>query len=237
MCGFEMADDIFTLVSAKEAKQFGLRFYFTGKPCKRGHIVKRRVRSLGCTECENYRSREGRKANPHSYREKGERWRLKNLESYRAGRRKWNRENKDKIKAAAERRRLKRIAELERLGLRPPKDTTTPLQLANRAYMRKWKAANRDRLRVHHQNRRARKRGSNGTHTLDDIFAIIKSQKGKCCYCRLKLTSAYHIDHIVPLSKGGRNDRRNIQIACGFCNGSKKDKDPIVFAQSLGMLL
>ena len=40
------------IISCKEAKEKGLTFYFTGKPCKRGHIAKKRVSNRGCIECK-----------------------------------------------------------------------------------------------------------------------------------------------------------------------------------------
>lgn len=37
--------------SYKEAKRQGLKFYFTGKPCARGHVTVRKVNSRHCYEC------------------------------------------------------------------------------------------------------------------------------------------------------------------------------------------
>lgn len=34
-----------------EAKALNLNYYFTGKPCKKGHVAKRRVSNSGCHEC------------------------------------------------------------------------------------------------------------------------------------------------------------------------------------------
>tara|TARA_X000000950_G_C13764476_1_gene598277 strand:- start:560 stop:910 length:351 start_codon:yes stop_codon:yes gene_type:complete len=40
------------IISCKEAKAKGLTFYFTGKPCIRGHIAKKRVSDRSCIECK-----------------------------------------------------------------------------------------------------------------------------------------------------------------------------------------
>lgn len=37
--------------SAKEARALGVTRYFTGKPCKRGHVSPRRTSCGGCIEC------------------------------------------------------------------------------------------------------------------------------------------------------------------------------------------
>lgn len=47
------------IITAKEAREKGLKFYFTGKPCKRGHVVKRRVIGRHCVACEKQRKDEG----------------------------------------------------------------------------------------------------------------------------------------------------------------------------------
>ncbi len=80
------------------------------------------------------------------------------------------------------------------------------------------------RLRV--RTRKARKNSSQGTHTVDDIQAQYKRQKGKCYYCHTKVGKNYHVDHVIPISRGGSNDISNLVITCTFCNLSKKDKLP-----------
>lgn len=40
------------IISCKEAKEKGLPFYFTCKPCKIGHISKKRVSDRSCLECK-----------------------------------------------------------------------------------------------------------------------------------------------------------------------------------------
>lgn len=40
-------------ITRKEALNKGLKTYFTGKPCKRGHICKRYISKSNCVECHN----------------------------------------------------------------------------------------------------------------------------------------------------------------------------------------
>jgi hypothetical protein len=39
------------IIDKQSAKSSGLKYYFTGKPCKRGHIVQRYCRDSMCTQC------------------------------------------------------------------------------------------------------------------------------------------------------------------------------------------
>ncbi len=49
-----------------------------------------------------------------------------------------------------------------------------------------------------------------------------KQQHYKCIYCECGLTiKQVTVDHMVPRSKGGSNDRKNLLPACATCNGDK----------------
>lgn len=47
----------------------------------------------------------------------------------------------------------------------------------------------------------------------------------KCWYCgrSISLESAT-VDHIIPLSKGGKDHRRNYALACSACNNRKGNR-------------
>ncbi|WP_162931685.1 HNH endonuclease signature motif containing protein [Mesorhizobium sp. DCY119] len=113
----------------------------------------------------------------------------------------------------------------------------------NVARAKRWKEENPDRARelrlVYDRNRRAAKKGAGGTHTEKDISVIIARQKFKCAECgtSIRRKGFRHVDHIVPLSRGGTNWPWNLQILCPPCNLHKAAKDPIEFAQSKGRLL
>ena len=49
------------IISRKEARKRGLKYYFTGEPCKHGHVAKRYIHKDGrsqCYECSRLRSKE-----------------------------------------------------------------------------------------------------------------------------------------------------------------------------------
>lgn len=91
---------------------------------------------------------------------------------------------------------------------------------------RAYRRLNAHILRTNTRNRYARKKGNGGTHTHEDIQAQYKRQKGKCYYCHTKVGKNYHVDHVVPISRGGTNDISNLVIACAQCNLSKNDRLP-----------
>jgi hypothetical protein len=48
----------------------------------------------------------------------------------------------------------------------------------------------------------------------------------RCEYCRAPQVvtgAAYHIEHIIPASRGGANDPSNYALCCITCNGHKAD--------------
>lgn len=80
--------------------------------------------------------------------------------------------------------------------------------------------------RLSSMRRRAIKRNTGGNFTEQDVKLQVESQRGLCWWCGEPLGNEYHIDHRIPLSKGGSNDARNIVITHPKCNLSKSDKMP-----------
>ena len=60
--------------------------------------------------------------------------------------------------------------------------------------------------------------------TPDDIERKIQEQEFKCGICEEPLDSNYHLDHILPQSKGGANTYENMQVTHSKCNLVKHDK-------------
>lgn len=57
----------------------------------------------------------------------------------------------------------------------------------------------------------------------DQWKSILVAFAGRCAYCGLK-PQTLTMDHIVPVSKGGRHVAENVVPACTFCNQSKLNK-------------
>lgn len=90
---------------------------------------------------------------------------------------------------------------------------------------KRYRQAHPEVARASNRKRRALKRAS-GSFTTKQIREQHKRQKGKCYYCHKKVGKTYHIEHVVPLARGGSNDVSNIVIACPTCNMRKQDKLP-----------
>lgn len=53
-------------------------------------------------------------------------------------------------------------------------------------------------------------------------------QKGRCHYCGGQFSAnELTMDHVVPLSRGGRSVKGNIVPCCKECNNLKKYKTPV----------
>lgn len=78
--------------------------------------------------------------------------------------------------------------------------------------------------RAAHQNRRAAVNSAEGKHTADDLRLLYELQEERCAYCGITLHGEYHVDHMMPVSRGGSNWPDNLAVSCEECNLSKGAK-------------
>jgi 5-methylcytosine-specific restriction endonuclease McrA len=97
---------------------------------------------------------------------------------------------------------------------------------------RRWDREHPEKKRATYNTRRARIKGIGGKHSAEDMKAQYERQSGKCFWCKAKL-GKYHVDHVIPIAKGGSNDPSNIVISCPLCNTKKGAKMPAEFAGRL----
>lgn len=217
------------IIGPSEARERGLPRYFTGKPCKRGHVEERYVNNGGCVVCVIERVSRWRKENPDKVRAR----RRANYEKENAIVQKWRAENRQR-----DFENKKRYREKNRELFR---ESSARYRAANRektnAAVARWGEANPERRREYDRRRRAREKGAPGDHTAEDIQRLYEQQQGKCVNCRKSLRKGFHVDHIEPLSRGGSNSPENLQLLCAWCNKSKGAKDPFQWAQENGRLL
>jgi hypothetical protein len=65
----------------------------------------------------------------------------------------------------------------------------------------------------------------------DDLrHQVLKESGGRCALCGATSKQAVlHVDHIQPRSRGGTNDKSNLQALCDRCNLGKGNKDATDF--------
>lgn len=82
-----------------------------------------------------------------------------------------------------------------------------------------------------HSRRRARK--ANVHVEPVDRAAIIRRDKSTCYLCGLRCKPhEIHLDHVMPISKGGEHTADNLRVTCAPCN-IRKGANIIVRTQSL----
>ena len=248
------------------ARVLGETTYFTGRPCKNGHIAKRETGNGRCVECHQAWVA----AHPNQWRA----YALKNADKlkaylaayYQANIEQWKTGGKYKPTPEAIRARS-----AKRLRENPEKQY---------AAIKRWHQANREAVRADTRNAKAKRKLAPGKHTAADIRALYEAQQGRCAYCAQVLTTlppkpvtvaeiptipqapksrlivcgcgtafwscgrgrppsrcqpclqrqsrrplpvAYHVDHDIPLARGGSNNPDNWVSSCSRCNLSKRD--------------
>lgn len=98
------------------------------------------------------------------------------------------------------------------------------LQSEKRESSRRYHHANPEKARAKNA---ARNRGAPFTETAKEYVRLILADP--CSYCGREVAE---IDHIVPISTGGKSDWDNLAPACGRCNGSKGARSLLFFMLS-----
>lgn len=165
----------------------------------------------------------------------------RNRRAYKAA---YDLENKEKIAAyrkrtkaqmkayCAERYRKNRTATLARVKAYTEANKEKVLKYHSRyhaantekvqTWARAWRRNNPERKAHHSNTRRARKAGNGGSHTLEELVEKFSSMGNACYYCGS--SGRMSVDHMTPLSRGGRDDIQNIVPACRSCNSRKNIK-------------
>lgn len=213
------------------AVRIGSRFFCNWTVCKNGHVSKHSAKDGRCCECGKDRRRKSYWSNPELARAKAMESHFLNRDRELARMKEYSELNADEIQA---RHKAYREENRERRA----------------EQAKEWHAANKDRdiqyrqehqelYATHARNRRARLRDSGGAHTAEDIAELLRLQKYKCVECGASIRKRVnrHVDHIMPIALGGRNDKSNLQVLCAFCNLSKNDLHPLEFAKRKGRLV
>lgn len=208
------------IVTRSEAKERGLKRYFTGLQCVNGHAAERTTVDGQCTVCCKLKMRRRYRSNPEHGRALSAEWRRKNPEIAKAKLHEWRTANGAHI-------------------LQYRKDHYSAHKEHIKAKALAWAKANPIACVARVAKRRTLKMRSSEHYTKDDVAHLLKIQKVKCAHpwCRKSIKGGFHVDHIIALSCGGSNGRRNIQLLCAPCNIKKRAQHPVDVARLNGMLV
>jgi 5-methylcytosine-specific restriction endonuclease McrA len=124
-----------------------------------------------------------------------------------------------KAKAAELRRRkAKELREYNRrYALEHPGWKARVMRIARQKYPERYKAIIHKRI--------ALKNAAPGEYIADDVKRMYAEQDGMCAYCGIRIfmdiPKDVHVDHVLPLSRGGTNYPDNLLLTCSTCNQSK----------------
>ena len=96
-------------------------------------------------------------------------------------------------------------------------------------YMRKWIATpkGKDSYTSSNAARRAQRRNAFVERVYKSV--VWKRDGGICYLCGEKCGDDWHLDHKIPLSRGGQHSYLNTGVACVACNLSKHDLTPLEY--------
>jgi hypothetical protein len=206
------------MISRKEAQQAGATRYFTGEPCKHGHIAERFVSSRCCTECAALRSLEAYHADPAKAAAKVKARTPAQQEAARAAARAWKAANKTRV---SEYEREKRAANPD----------------AHKAALRAWRQANPEKIREAQSKWGFANRGKTNANAARAHAA--KLQRTPAWADFKKIEDVYQdarefresglevdVDHVIPLQGelvSGLHVHQNLRVCLSSVNRSKSN--------------
>ncbi len=181
-----------------EAKLLGAKYYFTGEPCKHGHIALRKTKGscLDCLKIEWEIGKTARKSYFSAYNrsEAGQRSKVK-----------YYKENKEAV--------------IQRALARAKED--------KQRYRKAWKEANPEEVKAFTNDRRRRHKNATPKWLSKEQKAEIRKIYKKAAALCVDVPKSYAVDHIVPLMGKevcGLHVPWNLQILTAEENFKKNNK-------------
>lgn len=178
-----------------------------------------------CEECapimKKVSDAKWRKENPERVRACNAKWYMENPEQVAARSAKWRKENPEKHRASGTIWARENPAKVKAWLAKWRKENPEKA----RAEVVAWKRGHPEERKLDKARRRALKYANTPLDemlTSTEWLAILAEADGHCAYCdkEARLT----LDHVIPLSKGGKHSKDNVVAACTHCNCSKGNK-------------
>jgi 5-methylcytosine-specific restriction endonuclease McrA len=187
-----------------------------------------RVRAWRAANSEKRRASDRARyaANPQKYRAARSAWYAANIEKRRAYQRAWaaNQRAIDAEKVNAK-KRARRAAQAEQYAAEQRAyfaSDPEKWRAYHRAYKRARYAANPNEFLERVALRRARYKEATADAERVSRQNVYDRDEGRCYLCDKPVAyKAFHLEHIVPLAKGGAHVMANVATACGPCNRRK----------------
>lgn len=198
----------------------GRSHYFTGVPCKRGHLALRWSKNSICTQCSREAAEAWRAAHPERVKELDAQRRKENpgrCNEYKAA---WKARNKDKVRASGLEYRTKNPDGTKAATKRWRESNKE----RHRELIRAWQIANPGRVAAWVGDRRAAR--------LNAVVPWADEQAIRAIY-KEAVTRGLSVDHIIPLQHPlvcGLHVQGNLQLLTPSENSRKGNKfDPADF--------
>lgn len=182
--------------------------------------IKKRYRDKN-KEVLNEKSRDRYRDNPDKYKEIKKKSYYKNRASVLRYQENYRKENPEAIRSRQNNYYKKNKEKI----LQYHKEFRKKYPERHKEHVRKWNERNKEKRQVITMNRIARRKKNGGSFTSEEWEALKKSCNYSCLCCgEIEPDIKLSIDHVIPISKGGRNDIANIQPLCLPCNQRKNVK-------------
>lgn len=206
------------IITRHDAKIAGLTRYFTGEQCRHGHVAERGVSDYRCLECHRLKC-----ASPAE--------RERRLEYMAAHQRHYRKKHPDRVSATQRKRQHKNTALSRKRRAANPEPTRAALRKSFQKHKAKrmaetkaWRKKHKAAVALYMRPIKVMRRAAEGRFDSDDIVRMLAEQNNTCMACPADISSSYHTDHVIPLSRGGTHWPSNLQLLCGPCNRSKGAK-------------
>lgn len=164
-----------------------------------------------CKQCNKSKVKTWQQDNPEKHKERACQWNKNNSRKHGEHVRRWQHKNPDKVKKSNQKWHKNNPEKVKE-------------------YQRQWTQKNHDRYIAAKHKRKALKLGNGGSYTQEELYQQFLDQDGRCFHCGKFISpkngKICHIDHWIPISKGGSNNIDNIRLLCPHCNLTKHDKMP-----------
>jgi len=208
------------IISREEAKRQGLKRYFTGKPCLRGHICERYIISSTCTQCQKDRGSKWAKDNREQKNKRQRELHKLNLDRYIEYQRKFRKKHPKRAKSYF----LKWMLSHQKQYKKSLKEYRLNNLEKYNATKRIWEMNNKGKRNAYTSKRIAMRRRATmkwaNMGAIEQIYiesSRLTEEKGV----------QYTVDHIIPMQGklvSGLHVENNLQIITRVRNSEKCNK-------------